>query len=326
MRTCIFCNSDSSKLIYNLPVENVQKGHYSTDVFHIVRCSKCGLVYVDPMPTDEDLKKYYSESEESLKFMQENFINTGRMQKKGWTKTLKVIEYYSPNKGRILDIGCGPGWFLDTARERTWDTYGVDMSSFFSKFAQEKLGLNVFCGRFEEANFKENFFDVITMFDFIEHVKKPLDLLRNVRHILKDDGLLVITTADIDSLCAKIYGINWRQIIPIGHIYYFSRKSMRNILEKAGFKILKITGVRYDETTRFRTFLAFVRELLKFIVRRIIQIMIYPFINLLIKKYPNLKDKEWKILGREMSYKNLRFKVGDQAVLGDVMKIYARKI
>lgn len=318
MNICPLCKSNNSKLMYNLPVRDLQKGKYTTDIFNIYRCGKCGIGFIDPMPTDEDLKKYYSTSEDSKEFMQENYMSTGDIQSKGWNRALDVIEAKIPSKGKILDVGCGPGWLLDAAIKRGWDCYGNDVSDIFCDFTIKKLNLQVQNCDFLDINYPKDFFNVITMFDFIEHVKNPKQILNMANDLLIDNGLLVIATADIGSLCARFYGLHWRQIIPIGHIFYFNKKSMINMLHECGFKIIKVSGVRYDRSSSLATIFAFSKEFIKFILRIFCIYTIMPIINFITKR--NMRLRENKFI------KKILNKIGDQAVLGDVMKVYAVKL
>lgn len=297
-------------------MEDVQKNKYSFNCYHINECRDCKIDFVSPFPTDDDLMKYYSQSSASLEFMQKNYIDTGLYQKKGWHQYVKNIEWYKPEKGKILDIGCGPGWFLDCAKDRGWEPYGIDYSNFFVENVK-KLGITVYQGDFKKVKFEDNSFDVITAFDVIEHLKEPCELLRYIHKKLKSDGLLVLATADSGSLCAKLYASRWRQIVPIGHLFYFSKNTMTALLKKNGFKVVKISDTRYENPFLFKQIFLFIVEFTKFFIRFLLLSLFMPLAARLVK---------WFLKGNPAWFEVVKYKVGDQAVFGDVMKIYAYKI
>jgi len=149
---------------------------------------------------------------------------------------LKNIERFG-EKGRLLDIGCAFGRFLLAAKGLGWTPYGVELSKHAAAHAK-KIGLNVKQGTLIDAKFKKDNFDCITMFDVIEHLQNPLSVLEEARRILKKDGLIVIETADVSSLSARIRKDKWTYFL-LGHLCYFSRKTLRAMLKKAGFRKVK---------------------------------------------------------------------------------------
>ena len=141
-------------------------------------------------------------------------------------------------KGRILDVGCAFGLFLDVARSRGWDVNGVEISEYAADYARKELKIKVITKPLEKAKFPEDYFDVIHMAELIEHLPDPKKTLMECNRVLKRNGLIVIQTSDIDSLYARIMGKHWDWFLP-GHLYYFSRKTLRGITKKTGFKIIK---------------------------------------------------------------------------------------
>jgi ubiquinone/menaquinone biosynthesis C-methylase UbiE len=149
---------------------------------------------------------------------------------------LEKIEKYQKN-GRLLDIGSAVGFFLEVAKENGWDAFGVDISEWASNYARER-GLNVFMGDLLEATFSDEYFDVITMWAVVSNLQDPYNILIEAHRILKKDGLIVIQTGNINSILAKLQGVNWGPLTPEGHLYYFSPKTLRKMLELTGFKIV----------------------------------------------------------------------------------------
>lgn len=234
---CNLCNSDDTKLLF------VKRG------FNIVKCRKCGLVYVNPRLKAEALKKVYTKGYYSGRDTPEyedyigtkayeDYIGMEKELKATFKKRLKIIEKYKKN-GRLLDIGCAIGFFGEVAKENDWDAFGVDFSEWASNYARGR-GLNVFTGDLTEANFSDDYFDVITMWEVIANLTDPYSNLIEAHRILKKNGLIVISTGNINSVFAKLKGRDWMLLSPEGHQYYFSPETLRKMLEVTGFKILSV--------------------------------------------------------------------------------------
>ena len=192
-------------------------------------CKKCGLVRLYPMPTDLELVKLYNEDYfESCCY---SVIDANRK--------LKYIESITHGK-KILDIGCGTGQFLCIAKDRGWETYGIEPSAKASEYAQKKFGLKVLTKKLEEAELPDKYFDVITMWHSLEHIPDPSGSLQAINRSLKDNGLLVISLPNISSFDAKYYGKLWRGLSIPFHLYHYSPKTLRILLEKTGFDAIGI--------------------------------------------------------------------------------------
>jgi SAM-dependent methyltransferase len=143
-------------------------------------------------------------------------------------------------EGKLLDIGCGNGRYLSILQKLGWQTYGIEQNPSSSEYARTELHLNVETEDLLNYQYKDKFFDVITMWHSLEHLYEPIPTLKEVKRILKDDGLLVIAVPNVDSFAAKVFKENWYQLeIPI-HLIAFSPDSITRMLDSAGFKIKKI--------------------------------------------------------------------------------------
>lgn len=232
---CNLCKSDDTNLLF------VKSG------FNIVQCRKCGLVYVNPRYTVQALKGHYTKewysgvsySTEGDKLGYEDYIGAEKQIKTSFRKKLKIIEKYKKGE-RLLDVGCAVGFFLEVAEENGWDAFGVELSEWASNYARGR-GLNVFMGDLTEANFSDDYFDAITMWEVIPNLTDPYSNLIEANKILKKNGLIAILTGNINSIIARFYGINWGNVTPEGNLYYFTPKTLRRMLEITGFNIVKIT-------------------------------------------------------------------------------------
>ena len=140
-------------------------------------------------------------------------------------------------EGKILDVGCGPG-FLLSAIDKKWDKYGVDVSisalRHCSKYAK------TFHGELPDIKFDSDTFDIVVMNHVIEHLPEPLKYINEVRRILKRGGVFIVATPDFDSACARWFGNNFRMIHDKGHMSLFNSFSLVKMLEDYQFEVICI--------------------------------------------------------------------------------------
>ena len=224
--------------------------------FHIVKCSGCQLVY-STLTVDKkilqrmyDEQYYHTETRDFYYF--QNRVTEPSMKEdnpnlKEFLAGLSLIETYKP-AGRLLDLGCAVGVFLYLARERGWDVTGIDVSPFATAYANKTFELNAISGELEEKRFPDKYFDVVTLWDVIEHFPDPIRTLREVKRILKDDGIILVDTPNEDSLLKLLAGILFRasgNIIsyPVRkmyhqfHLTYFTSRTLELVLKKSGFRM-----------------------------------------------------------------------------------------
>ena len=198
----------------------------------IVECNQCGLVYTSPRLDDHDILGTYEAVEDAL-YLEER---EGRVLT--FEHHLKPLEKLSgPPDGRpLLDVGCYIGVFVEIAAGHGWEAWGVDPSRWAVEQAQAR-GLRVIQGTLETADLPEDYFDVVTMWDTIEHLPDPAATLERARRLLKPGGLLVVHTIDIESRFARMMGARWPWLMEM-HLTYFSRRTLREMLGKCGFGVL----------------------------------------------------------------------------------------
>jgi SAM-dependent methyltransferase len=223
---CNLCGSDDSDVVY-------RRG-----AFNIVKCRSCGLTYVNPRLGPPALAKEYDEAYYHGGSY-DDYMGEVRGFEETFEKRLEKIERLV-RPGRILDVGCAFGFFLSVARRRGWDAYGVDLSLSAARYARDELGLPVIHGTLAQANFGDDYFDAAIMNDVFEHFTDPLAELAQAYRVLKTGGYLFIVTQDINSLIVRVLGPRWAQYKPREHLYYFTRATLRAMLEKAGFNVLRI--------------------------------------------------------------------------------------
>lgn len=211
--------------------------------YHVVRCADCGLVYVDPIPAPDELSRHYNQDYYA------EWISIQRKKREGmWARRLKGIESVA-NKGRLLDVGCGEGLFLELAKRNGWRVHGTDVSTYAAEFASARLDQNVFCGEIWDAGFDEQSFDVISLWHVLEHTASPMRTLQELRRLLKPGGLLVLAVPNLnDRLMQVAYRLvkgRKPRLFSIGdkeiHLFHFSAQSLRLLLEKVGFACVKVS-------------------------------------------------------------------------------------
>lgn len=195
----------------------------------IVQCLECKLVYTNPRPSDRDILRGYVEGEDQKYFVEAESRSINAY------LSLHTVRRYRTG-GRLLDIGCSMGFFLNAARI-LFDAHGVELSRWACDFAGNKLGINVRCGTLQDARFPSGHFDVVTLIDVIEHLPDPMGTMREIARIIKPGGMIYLVTPNIESLSAKLLrGFWWG--FRSAHLYYFSPSSIRRLLEAAGFRII----------------------------------------------------------------------------------------
>jgi SAM-dependent methyltransferase len=189
-------------------------------------------VYTDPRPSGGDIVETYQAVEDPL-YLEER---EGRVLT--FEHHLRPLERLTgpPDDRLLLDVGCYTGIFVEIAGRHGWDARGVEPSQWAVEQAQAR-GLRVMQGTLDTADLPGAHFDVVTMWDVIEHLTDPRGALERVHGLLKPGGLLVVHTIDLDSLFARLMGPRWPWLMEM-HLYYFSRRSLRAMLEVCGFRVL----------------------------------------------------------------------------------------
>ena len=249
--------------------------------WNLKRCAnrKCRLLWLDPMPLEEDIGKAYGNYYTHAGPGDSAPSETGRvgfsrrvyrLMKQGYlagkygyemrrtsalARGIGKLLYLFPLRrsqldmelrflpavpqGRLLDLGCGSGLWLASMRELGWRIDGVDFDPRAVQAAAER-GLAVRCGSLEQQNFPNETFDAVTMSHFIEHLPDPVRTLQECARILKPGGRLILWTPNTSSLGHRLLKQHWRGLEPPRHLHLFSPPSMRTLLERGGFSRISI--------------------------------------------------------------------------------------
>jgi len=203
-------------------------------------------VYVTPRLGPEALDGLYQEpywqSSCAKDYGYMNYLREQDLYFKTFRKRLRNLTAHRRH-GKLLDVGCAAGFFLHVAREAGFDVHGVDVATPMVRVAREELGLqNVREGTLRSAGYPDHAFDVVTLWDVIEHMHDPLDALEECRRVLKADGLLVLETQNVRSRFARLMGRRWHHFKMLEHLYHFDPRTCTVLLERAGFEVVRWTS------------------------------------------------------------------------------------
>ncbi len=228
IKKCPVCNNETFKPAFRKNVNN--------NDYQFIVCTQCELLFINPQPSTEMLKKVYSaqyfegrgyDSEVKKKYR----LSIAR-------KRIKPILRYFNNQSKgksLLDVGCASGYFLKVAQDIGFNIQGVEISSYAANKANELFNINVFCGTLKDYEMEANFFDIITCWDLFEHLKDPADFLLKANQLLNDEGIIVIHIPVTDSLGYKMLRSKWKKINPLEHLFYFSEKNLNQLMSSHGF-------------------------------------------------------------------------------------------
>jgi 2-polyprenyl-3-methyl-5-hydroxy-6-metoxy-1,4-benzoquinol methylase len=234
-RNCPNCGQDDTIVIFdsNMEEADFQKGIKTVYMLwenthgRYVKCKNCHLIYVNPIEKASKINGDYSKMENTdAPIIRGSRLRTAKSQ-------LGLIKKHK-NSATILDIGCGEGFFLFSAAKQGYTTKGIEISQNAAAYAGREFGLDVEARPFEELKFPDNYFDVVTLWQVLEHVPYPLIVLKEVHRILKPEGLLATSTPDIESILAKIFRKKWWNLRRL-HVNQFTSKTLADMLRRAGF-------------------------------------------------------------------------------------------
>ncbi len=232
---CNLCDSNDY-----IPLERETKIVSLKPPLTLVKCKNCDLIYLNPRPPEEEIRDIYKTSNYFSQYgvTVDNYSLADYVKK----RLIQLEKSKLPSR-RILEVGCGTGHFLNYAHNRGWDTYGVDISPWVGKHIKDELNLRIFIGELEDAKFQSNFFDVVHMSHVLEHLRNPSVTLRELSRVLKKEGILIIEVPnEFYYLRYKIRLLTGHPIfyeIPSPHLFFFSAITLKQIIQKAGFRIVE---------------------------------------------------------------------------------------
>lgn len=204
----------------------------------VVKCSECSTVYLNPRLNPKLIIDSYSEGEDAAHVAQD------AMRIRTFEKAIKHLasrhNILLSKKTKVLDIGCAGGAFLRAAANLGLDTKGIEPNKWMCEFARKTYKLDVQAGVLSDFHFADKSFDVVTLWDVIEHVPDPNAELKEIYRILKPGGVLVVNYPDYSSPPARLLGRKWPFWLSV-HLTYYTPKTIRHHLEKIGYTVEQIS-------------------------------------------------------------------------------------
>jgi len=217
---------------------------FGTALSDIMRCGACGHMQLARMPSDAELEEAYAEAASS------DYVEEEAGQRETARRWLERVERHVPQRGALLDLGCWVGFLLAEARDRGWETVGIEPSEFASAYARDRLGLDVRTDNLLSAPLPAASFQVVVLGDVIEHLPRPAQALERIAGLLVPGGVASFQLPDAGSRVARLMGRRWWSVIPT-HVQYFTRHSMETLLEREGWELLEIATAPKAFTVRY---------------------------------------------------------------------------
>jgi len=242
----------------------------SDEEFTIVRCQRCGLLYLNPRPTKEEIGRFYPSQyfgapspprsySHVKRWLMEDFYGYPSSESRGMWRWFRKLVLWPERfrrelcgkgmlpwvgRGRLLDVGCGHGVNAAMLAQQGWDVAGIDLGPEIVKQARTLLGDRVREGDLLSVRYPDQSFDVVLMSHSLEHMYEPRKVLKEARRILDDRGLLVVAVPNAGGLEAKLFGRWWIHWDPPRHLHHYTKKTLGKLLEEAGFAPVRVrTGV-----------------------------------------------------------------------------------
>ncbi|TNF49264.1 MAG: class I SAM-dependent methyltransferase [Bacteroidetes bacterium] len=227
---CLICSSTSLHLL-----KDYEKAH-------LCKCGNCGFVFAQKIPTTEELEEHYKG------YGRNDYLSPITI--KRYHELLDQMESFRKTN-KLLDVGCGIGYFLEVAKERGWEVYGTEYTDEAVSICTDK-GINMHKGQLDPKNYDAESFDVITSFEVIEHINNPLEELGNFNMLLRKGGLVYVTTPNFNSLLRYRLKAAYNVIVYPEHLSYYTPKTLKKVFTVSGFSCRKIetTGI---SLTRLKT-------------------------------------------------------------------------
>lgn len=238
---CNLCGSERAELI----LEGKDLLHGIEGRFRLVRCCDCDLMYLNPRPTTGEIKKYYPRTYSPYQSLVDHpsWKQRASFRFGQWKNYRLLKRYLSNSTGRLLDVGCASGGFLAAMRRWIdWDLYGIEVDSQSVAYARDTLSLDVTEGSFTHSHFETDFFDIVTMWNVIEHLDAPQQALQNIARILKPEGVLAISTPNPTCIERHLFGPYWAGWDTPRHLYIYTPEVIQHALDRAGFEVISVSS------------------------------------------------------------------------------------
>lgn len=229
---CLLCNSNALKNLVGYEKHN------------LVKCKNCGFVFIKKIPSLSELESHYS----NYVYDREQYLSP--LTVKSYEMLLDEFESYR-HTNRMLDVGCGVGFFLEQAKKRGWEVFGTEYSAKAIEICKEK-GINTVEGEVNSRAFHHHDFDVITSIEVLEHLNNPKKEIYEIKNLLRRGGLFYCTTPNFNSLLRLYLKDKYDIISYPEHLSYYTMKTLNKLLTDNGFIKIKLLSTGMS-LSHFRT-------------------------------------------------------------------------
>lgn len=223
--------------------------------FALERCRACRFVFVNPQPTEAALNQIYAvrDAEELIQLYSR--IQNADVERQQ-DRILDLLECYLPNRGRLLDFGCGAGYFAERAAQRGWDATGLDLGDWCREAAKRRGFNNVVIGSLSDGVFPPGHFDIVTANQVLEHLPHPRQTLAEIHAAIRPGGFFYANVPNYRCLSILLGKDDFEHNAPPQHLNYFTPRSFKPLLENQGFQVLRIStdgGLKWENLLGRRT-------------------------------------------------------------------------
>ncbi|HUK89744.1 MAG TPA: class I SAM-dependent methyltransferase [Blastocatellia bacterium] len=230
---CDLCGEPSARELYNA-TDRLGK---SEAPFTIAACNGCGVLRTLPEMTDEELAQFYPSDYWGNQVEPDDAWIRSSQRDKG-----KFLRASGLGSGRILDVGCGSGWFLRVLDSNAWDRFGIENGREAKAIAEQALGRDrVFPDWPPAPHFSQGYFDVVTFWSALEHMNQPRASLEAARRIIKPGGTLIVQLPNAGGYQARVFKGNWFALDAPRHRYHFSLEALNRLMKETGFETYRAT-------------------------------------------------------------------------------------
>lgn len=237
---CDLCGTTDSIPLYSLR----DTWHHVPGEFVLRRCTQCGLMFLSPRPTPASITSYYPADYGPFKpaVEDESWSLMRWIRRRKLIKRRRLIERYSDRShGQLLDVGCATGLFVSEMARSGWRITGLDPVPSAIQYVRDHLGLNASQGTLSEFQCDPEFFDVITLWDVLEHTFSPTKELSRAYDLLRSEGLLALSVPNWNSFDRWLFGQHWQGLDPPRHLFAFDQRTLQAMLNHAGFSVIAST-------------------------------------------------------------------------------------
>lgn len=206
----------------------------------IVQCQECSLGYAVMVPKNP--ADVYADQQYLGQAQRDYGQNVNYRQERFAAERVNIVRKWSGKEAKncvLLDIGCGTGWFLDCCRQQGYTVFGQELGKILAEDTSQRLGIPIWSCPIAEINQKDKF-DIITLFDVLEHTADPVAMLTQVKRLLQPNGIALLFVPNLHSFGAAILQEESALVAPAEHLLYFTKQSMRHLVEKVGLELLHI--------------------------------------------------------------------------------------